>query len=97
MITLSKLAPAVAGVAPIVVLSDGKPKARMTTVTSEHARAGWAATFIEDEWLKVVHYTGTEEEARAQAQADLARLTEPDPARRCYFGRRLDAYYWSVR
>lgn len=98
MITLSKLEPVAAGIAPITTYKPSKDQAvvRMTPVTSEQARSGWVATFIEDEWPKHSLYcVDSEDEARGLAQGDLDTLNARDQGSR-WAPRRLDAYYWSV-
>lgn len=96
MITLSKLERIEAGTVPITTYKPSKDQAvvRMTPVTSEQARAGWVASFVEDEWPKhSLYLVDTEEEARALAQQDLDTLL----AGAGWAPRSVEAYYWSVR
>lgn len=108
MIVLAKVLPARVGQVPDVSWrprdrrlakhATGKARpwlTRVVWVTTDQARPGWVARFVDAEWPKHVLYeVSTEAEARAQAGVDLQRLAAGEAI---LVKANLAAYYWQVQ
>ncbi len=108
MIVLAKLLPSRPGQVPDVAYrprdrrlakhATGKARpwlTRFVWVTTDQARPGWVARFVDAEWPKhVLYQVETEAEARALAEVDLQRLAAGDAV---FTKASLAAYYWQVQ